>query len=81
MERARCALITGDVAGARRLAASARNRFRRRGNDAWRRTAALVLLQGDLAAGRPGRRLVEPALRVRQECADEELAGRPAPRG
>ena len=73
LERARCALIAGDVDGARRLAARARDRFRRRGNDAWRRTAELVLLQGDLAGGRPPRRLVEPALRVREEFAAEGL--------
>ena len=74
LERARCALIAGDVDGARRLAARARDRFRRRGNDAWRRTAELVLLQGDLAGGRPPRRLVEPALRVRDEFDAEGLA-------
>jgi hypothetical protein len=67
LERARCALITGDVASARRLAARARDRFRRRGNDRWRRSAELVLLQGDLAAGRPGGRLTGPALRLREE--------------
>lgn len=67
LERARCALIAGDVAAARRLAALARDRFRRRGNDAWRRTAELVLLQADLAAARPGSRLVQPALRIAAE--------------
>src|SRR5581483_6695155 len=73
LERAHCGLIAGDVDGARRLAARARDRFRRRGNDAWRRTAELVLLQGDLAGGRPPRRLVEPALRVRAEFDAEGL--------
>jgi tetratricopeptide (TPR) repeat protein len=67
VERARTALVAGDVGTARRLAAQARDRFRRRGNDRWRRTAELVLLQGDLAAGRPGGRLVEPARRLRDE--------------
>lgn len=71
LDRARCALISGDVPTARRLAARARDRFRRRGSDSWRRSAELVLLQGDLAAGRPGSRLVAPALRVRAELADE----------
>jgi tetratricopeptide (TPR) repeat protein len=75
LERARCALIADDVAGARRLASAARNRFRRRGNDAWRRTAELVLLQGDLAAGRPSGRLLEPALRVRAEFVADGLIG------
>lgn len=67
LERARCALIAGDVAAARRYAMRARDRFRRRGNDRWRRSAELVLLQGDLAAGRPGTRLTGPALRLREE--------------
>jgi tetratricopeptide (TPR) repeat protein len=67
LERARCALIGGDAEAARRLAMRARDRFRRRGNDRWRRSAELVLLQGDLAAGRPGRRLTGPALRLRAE--------------
>ena len=69
LERARCALITGEVQAARRLAMSARDRFRRRGNDRWRRNAELLLLQGDLAAGRPGRRLAGPAHRLRAEFA------------
>ena len=67
LERARCALVASDVDAARRLAMRARDRFRRRGNDRWRRSAELVLLQGDLAAGRPGRRLSGPALRLREE--------------
>jgi tetratricopeptide (TPR) repeat protein len=67
LERARCALIGGDAEGARRFAMRARDRFRRRGNDRWRRSAELVLLQGDLAAGRPGGRLAGPALRLREE--------------
>ncbi|MGN6605575.1 MAG: CHAT domain-containing protein [Jatrophihabitans sp.] len=75
LERARCALVQGDVAAARRLAARARDRFRRRGNDQSRRAAELVLLQGDLAAGRPGRRLVGPALRLRDELHGAGLAG------
>lgn len=74
LDRARCALINGDVPAARRLAGRARDRFRRRGNDSWRRSAELVLLQGDLAAGRPGSRLVGPALRLQVELTDEGLA-------
>lgn len=69
LERARCALISGDAAGARRYAGRARDRFRRRGNHRSRRAAELLLLQGDLAAGRPPGRLVEPALRLREELA------------
>jgi hypothetical protein len=69
LERARCALIAGEVDSARRFAMSARDRFRRRGNDRWRRSAELVLLQGDLAAGRPGTRLTGPAQRLREEFA------------
>lgn len=73
LERARCALIAGDVAAARRFAGRARDRFRRRGNDRWRRNAELVLLQGDLAAGRPGAKLVQPALRLQHELGAEGL--------
>ena len=73
LERARCALIAGDIAPARRFAGRSRDRFRRRGNDPWRRSAELVLLQADLAAGRPGGRLVEPALRLQGELDEEGL--------
>jgi tetratricopeptide (TPR) repeat protein len=73
LERARCALVAGDVETARRFAGRARDRFRRRGNDRWRRSAELVLLQADLAAGRPGSRLAEPALRLRGELLNEGL--------
>ncbi len=71
LARAECALLAGELGEARRLAARARGRFRRRGNNRWRRAAELVLLQGDLAAGRPPSRLVGPALRLRAELADE----------
>jgi tetratricopeptide (TPR) repeat protein len=74
LERARCALISGEVQAARRFASAARDRFRRRGNDRWRRTAELVLLQADLAAGRPGARLVSPAVRLQDELQRD---GRP----
>ncbi|HEV7203605.1 MAG TPA: CHAT domain-containing protein [Jatrophihabitans sp.] len=73
LERARCALLGGDIAAARRFAATARRRYRRHGNDQGRRAAELVLLQGDLSAGRPGSRLVGPALRLQRELADEGL--------
>ncbi len=67
LARAECALLDGEIAAARRLAAIARDRFRRRHNDRWRRDAELVLLHADLAAGRPGSRLVDPALRLADE--------------
>lgn len=73
LARAQCALVAGDIAAARRYAGRARDRFRRRGNDRWRRSAELVLLQGDLAASRPGVRLVEPALRLQSEFSAEGL--------
>jgi tetratricopeptide (TPR) repeat protein len=73
LARAECALVRGQISPARGLAASARTRFRRRGNDSWRRSAELVLLQADLAAGRPGSRLVGPALRLKAEFEDEAL--------
>lgn len=71
--RAECALLTGDVAAARRFAARARDRFRRRGNARWMRSAELVLLQGDLAAGRPGGRLAPVAARLERELAEDGL--------
>ena len=67
LARAECALLDGEVAAARRLAGTARDRFRRRSNDRWRRDAELVLLHADLAAGRPGARLAGPALRLAAE--------------
>ena len=73
LERARCALALGDLRAARRFAGSARRRFLRRGSDRWRRSAELVLLQADLADGRPGSRLVPPALRLAGEFDDEGL--------
>jgi tetratricopeptide (TPR) repeat protein len=73
VSRAECALITGDAAAARRFAAKARDRFRRRGNARWMRTAELVLLQGDLAAGRPGSRLAPVAARLEEELAADGL--------
>ncbi|MDT4916930.1 MAG: hypothetical protein QOH89_1630 [Pseudonocardiales bacterium] len=73
LERARCALALGDVAAARRFAGSARRRFLRRGAESWRRAAELVLLQADLADGRPGGRLILPAERLAAEFDDEGL--------
>jgi hypothetical protein len=73
LERARCALAMNDVRRARRLAGAARDRFRRRGNEPWRRSAELVLLQADLADGRPGSRLIPPARRLRAELRAEGL--------
>lgn len=73
LARAECALLGGEIDAARRLAGSARNRFRRRQNDRWRRDAELVLLHADLAANRPGARLVGPALRLADEFRREGL--------
>ena len=74
LERARCGLIAADVASARVFAGRARRRFARRGSDRWRQNAELVLLQADLAAGRPGNRLIGPARRLRDELAAEGLS-------
>ncbi len=73
LARAECALLDGEIAAARRLAATARDRFRRRANDRWRRDAELVLLHADLAAGRPGGRLAGPALRLAKEFREAGL--------
>ena len=69
LTRAEVALLTGRVAEARQLAGRARDRFRRHGNDRWRRQAELVLLQADHAAGRPPARLLPPARRLAAEFA------------
>ncbi|MCW2522261.1 MAG: hypothetical protein JWO63_596 [Frankiales bacterium] len=76
LARAQCALLDGEIAAARRLAGSARDRFRRRGNVRWRRDAELVLLQADLAGGRPGARLAHPARRLAAEFSGEGLTAR-----
>ncbi|MGI8667596.1 MAG: CHAT domain-containing protein [Jatrophihabitans sp.] len=73
LARAECALLDGEIAAARRLAGRARTRFRRRGNERWRRDAELLLLQADLAAGRPGRRLAPVAIRLASEFRNERL--------
>jgi len=73
LARAECALLDGEIDAARRLAGSARTRFRRRRNDRWRRDAELVLLQADLAADRPGLRLAPHALRLANEFAADRL--------
>ena len=71
--RAECALLAGDIPAARRFAARARDRFRRRGNIRSQRTAELVLLQGDLAAGRPGSRLAPVAERLEGQLRADGL--------
>ncbi|HEY5981211.1 MAG TPA: CHAT domain-containing protein [Microlunatus sp.] len=74
LTRAEVALLTGRDEDARRLAARARDRFRRHGNDRWRRAAELVLLHADLAAGRPAARLLPHATRLADEFAGEGFA-------
>lgn len=69
LTRAEVALLTDRSADARRLAGRARDRFRRHGNDRWRRAAELVLLRADLAAGRPAARLLPQARRLADEFA------------
>jgi tetratricopeptide (TPR) repeat protein len=76
LARAECALLDDQVQAARRLAGSARTRFRRRVNDRWRREAELVLLHADLAGGRPGGRLAGPALRLADEFRRAHLPAR-----
>lgn len=74
LARADCAVLSGRLKAARALAGSARTRFRRRGEDRWRRVAELTLLAADLADGRPPARLVGPALRLRREFAAHDLS-------
>lgn len=74
LTRAEVALLTGRPDDARKLAGRARDRFRRHGNDRWRRAAELVLLHADLAGGRPPARLLPHALRLADEFAAEGLS-------
>lgn len=75
--RAECALLRGDLPAARAFAASARRRFRRRGDEAWAVRAALLGLQADaadFAAGPAGTRaawtaLARRATELEQLCA------------
>jgi tetratricopeptide (TPR) repeat protein len=71
--RAECALLAEQPAAARRLAVIARGRFRRRGNDRWRRRAELVILQADVARGRTGRVVEEEGRRLLAEFDAEGL--------
>ena len=71
LTRAEVALLSGRHEDARRLSARARDRFRRHGNDRWRRAAELVLLHADLAAGRPAARLLPHATRLADEFAED----------
>ena len=73
LARAEAAVLVGDLRSARALAASARNRFRRRGDHRWRRVAELALLSADLADRRPAQLLVDPALRLAGEFAAHGL--------
>lgn len=74
LTRAEVALLAGRVADARALAARARDRFRRHGNDRWRRAANLMLLLADQADGRPPARLLPPALRLAGEFGEAGFA-------
>ncbi|GAA1839077.1 CHAT domain-containing protein [Microlunatus capsulatus] len=73
LARAECALLGERLGDARALAASARTRFARRGNDRWRRVAELTLLTADQADGRPPARLLAPARRLAAEFAAQDL--------
>ncbi|HEY5784689.1 MAG TPA: CHAT domain-containing tetratricopeptide repeat protein [Microlunatus sp.] len=74
LTRAEVALLSGRSEDARRLSARARDRFRRHGNDRWRRAAELVLLHADLAFGRPAARLLPHATRLADEFAEDGFA-------
>lgn len=74
LTRAEVALLSGRSEDARRLSARARDRFRRHGNDRWRRAAELVLLHADLAVGRPAARLLPHATRLADEFAGDGFA-------
>lgn len=73
LTRAECAILSGDLKTARKMASSARARFKRRGNHRWRRMAELALIQADFADGRPPARLMVPATRLASEFAAQGL--------
>lgn len=73
LTRAESALLADDPARARRLAARARDRFRRHGNPRWRRNAELVLVQADLRDDRPLTRLLPHARRLAAEFAADSF--------
>ena len=75
LSAAQLALLTGRFDLARRLAGSARTRFRRRGNEPWRRRAELGAAGRRPRARRPPGLLVDPALRL----AGRVRRGRPDP--
>lgn len=62
LARAECALLGTQPELAKRLATTARARFRRRGDDRWRREAELVRLQADLALGLASPRVADRAV-------------------
>jgi tetratricopeptide (TPR) repeat protein len=72
--RAGCALLDGNLLAARRDAMRARTRLARIGNDRWRRSAELLILQADVARGRTGPRLEQRGHRLAVELAADGLA-------
>ncbi len=75
LARAECALLAGEADAARRLALRARRRFRRRGNERWRRAADRLVITAELMRGRPTLRLVAAARGLATELAAEGIAG------
>lgn len=75
--RAAAALLTGDLAGARRLAETARRRFVKRGSESWAEVAALTRMRAEAGialAGRAGA-TASPAKagRLAERLTDMEL--------
>ncbi|HEY3718288.1 MAG TPA: CHAT domain-containing protein [Jatrophihabitantaceae bacterium] len=73
LARAECALLDGELVAARRLAIRARNRFARLGNDRWRRSAELMILQADVTRGRIGPSVEQRGRRLAAELSGEGL--------
>lgn len=73
LARAECAVLSSNLAAARILARSARDRFRRRGNERWSQMAELALLATDLAAGERASGLIRPATRLAEDFAAQQL--------
>jgi len=71
-------LVVSDPASARRLAASARNRFARLGHDAWRARAEALVVAADVGLDRHAPALVGRAAELAEQMRDQGLGAEAA---
>lgn len=74
LARAECALVAHRPIDAARYAGAARARFRRRGDERWRRAAELVGVEAELVRGRTGEVVRQRAARLAVELGADGLA-------